>query len=141
MTFWNILRSWLFNFFVNRNWKKLADSRKRAKILADNRKCHHPIETLLVYSKWWSTNSAWTKGLDHVSCGRLQEFKNNERQTICSKSGHFCLWELVVYDRFLLNSFDYENWVLLDRWSLTEGAVRSRTLREGSTVFICTVCH
>ena len=31
----------IFNFFVNRNWKK-----KRAKILADNRKCHHPIETL-----------------------------------------------------------------------------------------------
>ena len=27
--------------------KKLADSRKRAKILADNRKCHHPIETLI----------------------------------------------------------------------------------------------
>ena len=37
----------IFNFFVNRNWKKLADSRKKAKILADNRKCHHPIETLL----------------------------------------------------------------------------------------------
>ena len=37
----------IFNFFVNRNWKKLADSRKRAKILADNRKSHHPIETLL----------------------------------------------------------------------------------------------
>ena len=37
----------MFNFFVNRNWKKLADSRKRAKILADNRKCHHPIETLI----------------------------------------------------------------------------------------------
>ena len=36
----------IFNFFVNRNWKKLADSRKRAKILADNRKCHHHIETL-----------------------------------------------------------------------------------------------
>ena len=34
------------NFFVNRNWKKLIDSRKRAKILADNRKSHHPIETL-----------------------------------------------------------------------------------------------
>ena len=34
------------NFFVNRNWKKLTDSRKRAKILADNRKSHHPIETL-----------------------------------------------------------------------------------------------
>ena len=36
----------IFNFFVNRNWKKLTDSRKRAKILADNRKRHHPIETL-----------------------------------------------------------------------------------------------
>ena len=33
-------------FFVNRNWKTLTDSRKRAKILADNRKSHHPIETL-----------------------------------------------------------------------------------------------
>ena len=35
----------IFNFFVNRNWKKLIDSRKRAKILAHNRKGHHPIET------------------------------------------------------------------------------------------------
>ena len=38
----------IFNFFVNRNWKKLTDSRRRAKILADNRKSHHPIETLLL---------------------------------------------------------------------------------------------
>ena len=37
----------IFNFFVNRNWKKLTDSRKKAKILADNRKSHHPIETHL----------------------------------------------------------------------------------------------
>ena len=36
----------IFKFCVNRNWKKLTDSRKRAKILADNRKRHHPIETL-----------------------------------------------------------------------------------------------
>ena len=34
------------NFVANRNWKKLTDSRKRAKILGDNRKSHHPIETL-----------------------------------------------------------------------------------------------
>ena len=35
------------NFFVNRNWNNLTDSRKRADILADNRsKSHHPIETL-----------------------------------------------------------------------------------------------
>ena len=38
----------IFNFSVNRNWKKLTDSRKRAKILADNRKFHHPIETLVL---------------------------------------------------------------------------------------------
>ena len=37
----------IFNFFVNCNWKKLTDSRKRAEILADNRKSHHPIETLV----------------------------------------------------------------------------------------------
>ena len=36
----------IFNFFVNRNWKKLTDSRKRAKVLALNRKSQHPIETL-----------------------------------------------------------------------------------------------
>ena len=40
----------IFNFFVTRNWKKLTDSRKRAQILADNRKSHHPIETLLIVS-------------------------------------------------------------------------------------------
>ena len=43
----------IFNFVVNRNWKKLTDSRKRAKILADNRKSHHPIETLLAH-EWGS---------------------------------------------------------------------------------------
>ena len=32
---------------VNRNWKKLTGSRKRARILADNRKSHHSIETLI----------------------------------------------------------------------------------------------
>ena len=36
----------IFNSFVNRNWKKLTDSRIRDKILANNRKSHHPIETL-----------------------------------------------------------------------------------------------
>ena len=37
----------IFNSFVNCNWNKLTDSRKKAKILADNHKSHHPIETLL----------------------------------------------------------------------------------------------
>ena len=45
------LKKLIFYFFVNRNWKKLTDSRKRAKILADNRKSHHPIETLFSRSK------------------------------------------------------------------------------------------
>ena len=36
----------IFNFFVNRNWKKLTDSRKRAKIFANNRNSYDPIETL-----------------------------------------------------------------------------------------------
>ena len=39
----------IFNFFVIRNWKKLTDSRKRAKILADNRKSHQPINETLFY--------------------------------------------------------------------------------------------
>ena len=34
----------IFNSFVNHNWKKITNSRKRAEILADNRKIHHPIE-------------------------------------------------------------------------------------------------
>ena len=40
----------IFNIFVYRNWKKLTGSRKRAKILADNRKSDHPIKTLFEYS-------------------------------------------------------------------------------------------
>ena len=36
----------IINFFVNRNWRKLTNSRKRAKIFVVNRKSHHPIETL-----------------------------------------------------------------------------------------------
>ena len=52
----------IFNFFVNRNWKKLTDSRKRAKILADNRKRHHPIETLC---KLFINNSHAAQKRDH----------------------------------------------------------------------------
>ena len=37
----------IFNFFVNRNVKKLTNSLKRAEILADNPKRHHPIESLV----------------------------------------------------------------------------------------------
>ena len=57
----------IFNFFVNRNWKKLTDSRKNAKILADNRKSHHPIETLCVVVR--------SRGADRVR--RLSEDHSN----------------------------------------------------------------
>ena len=49
----------IFNFFVNRNCKKLTDSRKRAKIFADNRKRHHSIITEQ-YAVWFSLEfCAW----------------------------------------------------------------------------------
>ena len=38
-------RKLIFNFFAKKKKKKLTDSRKRAKILDDNRKSHHLIET------------------------------------------------------------------------------------------------
>ena len=56
----------IFNFLVNRNWKKLTDSRKRAKILADNRKSHHPIETLLL----------WLFSLKEPSLDKIEETFN-----------------------------------------------------------------
>ena len=46
----NSLKQKKFNFLtflLTVTEKKLPDSRKRAKILADNRKSHHPIETLI----------------------------------------------------------------------------------------------
>ena len=39
----------IFNFFVNRNLKKLTGSRKGAKILVDNSKSQHRIETLMIF--------------------------------------------------------------------------------------------
>ena len=50
----------IFNFFVIRNWKTLTDSRKRAKILADNRKSHHPINETLLYGLFSVCESAKT---------------------------------------------------------------------------------
>ena len=36
-----------YYYYFDCNWKKLTDSSKRAKILADNCKSHHRIETLI----------------------------------------------------------------------------------------------
>ena len=68
----------IFNFFVNRNWKKLTDSRKRAKLLADNRKSHHPIETIVkklsinVLVLWFT--HIW-KTVHSQQLRRMQSFK------------------------------------------------------------------
>ena len=58
----------IFYFFVNRNWKKLTDSRRRAKILADNRKSHHPIETLVQDRSSRRTTIAFVKDLSVWLC-------------------------------------------------------------------------
>ena len=59
----------IFNFFVNRNWKKITDRRKRGKILADNRKSHHPIETLVSWLFDWSKNTRKMKSnLKKIHC-------------------------------------------------------------------------
>ena len=63
----------IFNFFVNRNWKKLTDSLKRAKILADNRKSHHPIDTL-GYESGNNDPRSWTK---NVVSGWKKNLKKN----------------------------------------------------------------
>ena len=68
----------IFNFFVNRNWKKLTDSRKRAEILADNRKSHHPIETLFQGLEYLRLLSV----LKRVSCFKLEAFSRVLRLAI-----------------------------------------------------------
>ena len=51
------LKKLIFNFLVNRNWKNVTDSRKRAKIFADNRKSHPPIEPSKLGQKFRGCNS------------------------------------------------------------------------------------
>ena len=51
---------------MNRNWKKLTDSRKRGKILVDNRQYHHPFETLIVQLVEQRTGNAEVTGSNPV---------------------------------------------------------------------------
>ena len=81
----------IFNFFVNRNWKKLTDSRKRAQILADNRKSHHPIETLVLGFNVKASNSV-TRGYFHSRASllspswRATHNKTKNNNVFCSRS-------------------------------------------------------
>ena len=74
----------IFNFFVNRNCKKLTDSRKRAKILADNRKRQHPIETLVNRLSVWGKNIVprSTKGLFTGYVGRGPAFNKTPQNMV-----------------------------------------------------------
>ena len=84
----------IFNFFVNRNWKKFADSRKRAEILADNRKSHHPIETLLVcYGS--KPGRHFARNLHEFGGARWEEVEVNQWIVLC-----FQIYNLDFY-RFL----------------------------------------
>ena len=85
----------IFNFFVNRNWKKLPDSRKRAKILADNRKSHHPIETLSARFPKYSSVTLKSQNLQRSYFWPNKLFQHGEfvftfSETLCcaSRLGH-----------------------------------------------------
>ena len=51
--------------------KKLTESRKNAKILADNRKSHHPIETLCVVVRSRGADRVRTLSVDHSNFTRI----------------------------------------------------------------------
>lgn len=74
-------------------------------------------------------------GLDHASCGRLQEFKKTMKDKLSVQ-----MWSLLLIRvgrlRKITASIRKIVFFWIARWSLAEDG---RTLREGSTVFICTV--
>ena len=81
----------IFNFFVNRNWKKLTDSRKRAKILAHNRKTRHPIETILNF-RHFNTNSK--KFFERVNFSR-------KKQKRLQKGKYYFAWYIKEFSAIL----------------------------------------
>ena len=64
----------IFNFFVNRNWKKFADNRKRAKILANATTPLRP-----------STNTQYRQ-LRRLGCGCLRGFAARDGSAVKSHS-------------------------------------------------------
>ena len=81
----------MFNFFVNRNWSKLTDTRKRAKILADNRKSHHPIETLVKACMTFLT-FVESRGYAFLNPNTIQTIHNpasNNRRILIAAVLHF----------------------------------------------------
>ena len=95
---------------INRNWKKLTDSRKRAKILADNRKSHHPIETLLLlllynifcFAMWVFDGSVWKRYerfIEHLkTTDSRQSTKVLWRTTFYLDSVRILLWLCIMFN-------------------------------------------
>ena len=48
-----------------------------------------------------------------------------------SKSGRSYLWEVVVYETFQLQGFDWEKFGVLDRWSLMGGGRLQEVVAHG----------
>ena len=98
------------NLIFNRNWKKLTDSRKRAKILADNRKSHHPIETLLslllynifCFAMWVFDGSVWKRYerfIEHLkTTDSRQSTKVLWRTTFYLDSVRILLWLCIMFN-------------------------------------------
>ena len=77
----------IFNFFVNRNRKKLGESRKRPQILADNRKTYHSIEN----PKQISQKNCLSKAKRVVRAVALTSFNLRRKfynLALCTR--HFC---------------------------------------------------
>ena len=52
--------------------------------------------------------------------------------TVILKSGRSCLREVVIYQRFQLQGFNWKNFGVLDKWSLMRG---DRTLMFDCIIF------
>lgn len=74
-------------------------------------------------------------GLDHASCGRLQEFKKTMKDKLSVQMWSLLLIRVGRLRKILIKLLRLGKlcvfWIA--RWSLAEDG---RTLREGSTVFI-----
>ena len=85
----------IINFVVNRNWKKLTDSRKRAKLLADNRKSYYPIETLVLtcFGRTDERRMARVESRKKITSGR-----ESKKKAICQLRNGVHIFTVSVFD-------------------------------------------
>ena len=132
IAYWNRPTGGLFReevYFLEENLLH-ANSKLRMRVAPC---CHWKS---FVYSERYST---YSEQRDHTMCEvvtykTLENNGNNKR--VWPKRVHGRLWVVVVNERFSLKGFDWDNFGVLQRWSLT-GSPRATTFRKrpGSTVF------